>query len=178
MIVIPKTTALKVFGAIILATGLLTIGVLTNGPIINHVSAQSSQQFTAKLTGSAGVPPIKTPATGVAKFTLSPNGKSLSYTLNVTNINSVIGAHIHSGNAKQNGPIVLILYGNPTMTNPPTGKINGLLSKGNTTASDLKGPLAGKQMSDLLNLIKAGSAYVNVHTTQNPKGEIRGQITS
>jgi hypothetical protein len=51
------------------------------------------------------------------------------------------------------------------MTNPPTGKVNGMLSKGNTSASDLKGPLAGKQMSDLLNLIKAGNAYVNVHTT-------------
>lgn len=111
------------------------------------------------------MPPIKTQATAIAKFTLSPDGKSLGYVLNVTNINSVIGAHIHSGNAKQNGPIVLILYGNPTMTNPPTGKVNGMLSKGNTSASDLKGPLAGKQMSDLLNLIKAGNAYVNVHTT-------------
>lgn len=174
-----KASTLQVFGAIILSTGLLTLGVLTNGSINNHAYAQSSpQQFTAKLTGSNGVPPIKTPATGTAKFTLSPDGKSISYTLTVTNINNVIGAHIHSGNAKQNGPIVLILYGNPTMTNPPTGKVNGMLSKGTATASDLKGPLAGKQMSDLLNLIKAGNAYVNVHTTQNPKGEIRGQITS
>ncbi|MGA9149354.1 MAG: CHRD domain-containing protein [Candidatus Nitrosopolaris sp.] len=98
--------------------------------------------------------------------------------LNVTNINSVIGAHIHSGSAKQNGPIVLFLFGNPTMTGPPTGKVNGLLSKGNSTASDLKGPLAGKELTDLVNLIKSGNAYVNVHTTQNPKGEIRGQITT
>jgi hypothetical protein len=89
--------------------------------------------------------------------------------LKVTNINSVIGAHIHSGSAKQNGPIVLFLFGNPSMSGPPTGKVNGLLSKGNSTATDLKGPLAGKQLSDLVNLIKSGNAYVNVHTTQNPK---------
>lgn len=176
---ISRTNTLKVFGAIILATGLLTIGALTNGSINNPVTAQpqAQQKFTAKLSGGNGVPPINTPASGVAKFNLSSSGKSISYIVNVANMNSIIGAHIHSGNARQNGPIVLILYGNPTMTNPPTGKVNGMLSKGNATASDLKGPLAGKQMSDLLNLIKTGNAYVNVHTTQNPKGEIRGQIS-
>jgi len=31
-------------------------------------------------------------------------------------------------------------------------------------------------MSDLLNLIKSDQEYVNVHTTQNPPGEVRGQI--
>jgi hypothetical protein len=153
---------------------LFIFAAATNG-FINSASAQQ-QQFIANLSGGKGVPSIKTPATGVAKFTLS--GKSLSYVINVTNINSVIGAHIHSGSAKQNGPIVLFLFGNPTMTGPPTGKVNGLLSKGNSTSSDLKGPLAGKQLTDLVNLIKSGNAYVNVHTTQNPKGEIRGQITA
>lgn len=36
-------------------------------------------------------------------------------------------------------------------------------------ASDLKGPLAGKKMSELLNLIKTGNAYVNVHRKTKPK---------
>src|SRR5437763_728600 len=136
MLMIPKNTTSKPYGAIIFATGLLIFGILANGYVNNPVSAQQ-QKFTAKLTGSNGVPPIKTPATGITEFTLSPDGKSLSYILNVTNMNNIIGAHIHSGNAKQNGPIVLILYGNPTMTNPPTGKVNGILSKGTATASDL-----------------------------------------
>ena len=166
----------NVLGIIGFVATLFIFAAATNG-FINSASAQQ-QQFIANLSGGNGVPPIKTPATGVAKFTLSADGKSLSYVLNVTNINSVIGAHIHSGSAKQNGPIVLFLFGNPTMTGPPTGKVNGLLSKGNSTSSDLKGPLAGKQLTDLVNLIKSGNAYVNVHTTQNPKGEIRGQITT
>ena len=102
----------------------------------------------------------------------------MNYVLKVRNIHSVIGVHIQNGNAQQNGPVVLILFGNPTMTGPPTGAVNGVLSKGTSTASDLKGPLAGKQLSDLVNLIKSGNAYVNVHTTQNPKGEIRGQLTA
>ena len=40
------------------------------------------------------------------------------------------------------------------MTGPPTGAVNGVLSKGTSTASDLKGPLAGKQLLDLVNLIE------------------------
>ncbi|MGB8937306.1 MAG: CHRD domain-containing protein [Candidatus Nitrosopolaris sp.] len=170
-----KRDMLGILGAIGFVAILLIFGAYTNG-FINSVSAQ--QQFTANLSGSKGVPPINTPATGVTKFTLSADGKSLNYVLNVTNIHSVIGAHIHSGNGQQNGPVALILFGNPTMTGPPTGTVNGVLSKGNSTTLDLKGPLAGKQLSDLVSLIKSGNAYVNVHTTQNPKGEIRGQITT
>ena len=37
-------------------------------------------------------------------------------------------------------------------------------------------PLAGKSVADLVALFQSGQAYVNVGTTQNPKGEIRGQI--
>jgi hypothetical protein len=76
-------------------------------------------------------------------------------------MHSIIEAHIHSGTARQNGPVVLILFGNPSMTGPPTGTVNGVLSKGTSTASDLKGPSAGKQLSDLVSLIKSGNAYVN-----------------
>jgi hypothetical protein len=45
-------------------------------------------------------------------------------------------------------------------------------------STDLQGPLAGKQIFDLVNIIKNGQAYVNVHTDQNQNGEIRGQIAS
>ncbi len=37
--------------------------------------------------------------------------------------------------------------------------------------------MAGKQISDLVNLIKSGQVYVNVHTQKNTNGEIRGQIS-
>ncbi len=48
--------------------------------------------------------------------------------------------------------------------------------KGTITSSNLQGPMAGKQISDLVNLIKSGQSYVNVHTEKNKNGEIRGQI--
>jgi CHRD domain len=134
---------------------------------------QQQQKFTAKMTGSEEVPPKNTKATGTAEFNLSPDGKTLSFKVTVNNINSVTMAHIHSGKKGVNGPIVVTLF----YSAPPTGPINGVLSQAKATATNLEGPLKGKQISDLVNLIKNGQTYANVHTTQNPKGEIRGQIS-
>ena len=154
---------------------LLICGTSTNG--INSISAQQKQQhFNAILLGSKGVPPTQTSAIGVAKFTLSNDGKWLGYVPYRPRSNNVIGAHIHMGNSTQNGPIEVFLYGNHNMTQPPTGKVDGVLSRGFISDSDLTGPMAGKHMQELLNQIQNGYAYVNVHTTQNPNGEIRGQI--
>ncbi|HET7390043.1 MAG TPA: CHRD domain-containing protein, partial [Nitrososphaeraceae archaeon] len=60
----------------------------------------------------------------------------------------------------------------------PTGTTNGLLSQGTITSANLEGPFKGKTISDLIRLINDGTAYANVHTQQNPKGEIRGQIST
>ncbi|MGC2426537.1 MAG: CHRD domain-containing protein [Nitrososphaeraceae archaeon] len=42
----------------------------------------------------------------------------------------------------------------------------------------LQGPLTGKQISDLVDVMKNVGAYVNVHTQQHQNGKIRGQIMS
>ncbi|MGC1927940.1 MAG: CHRD domain-containing protein [Candidatus Nitrosopolaris sp.] len=168
-----KFNILGMFGAVGFAATLLIFGAAANG-FINSASAQ--QQFTAKLSSKNEVPPVSTPATGIAMFTVSPDGTSLHYVLNVADMTGVMGAHIHAGTSMQNGPVVAGLF-NPSMVGPPTGKVHGSLSKGTIRASNLTGPLAGKELSDLLLLIKSGNTYVNVHTTQNPKGEIRGQLS-
>jgi CHRD domain len=36
--------------------------------------------------------------------------------------------------------------------------------------------MQGKTISDLIAAMKNGSTYVNVHTEQNPGGEVRGQL--
>ena len=58
----------------------------------------------------------------------------------------------------------------------PTGAVNGQLSKGTITSADLQEPLAGKHKYDLVNLLKSG-VYINVHTSKNQDGEIRGQVS-
>jgi hypothetical protein len=53
--------------------------------------------------------------------------------------------------------------------------VNAVL-KGVITSEDLEGPLAGRSLNALLREMGRGNTYVNVHTVQNPNGEIRGQI--
>lgn len=106
------------------------------------------------------------------------NHGNLTYRLNVANIENVLMAHIHLGQAGATGDVVVWLYpaGPPPQLIP--GFSNGTLATGTITADDLVGPLAGASLDDLLDHIRAGNAYVNVHTMQNMPGEIRGQITA
>ena len=121
---------------------------------------------------------MTTAGSGIAIFQLVAVGHQqiISYQLNLENMTGVTGAHVHSGKQGENGPLVADLF-NPSMGGPPTGAINGQLTKGSLTSSDLTGPLAGQQISALVNMIRSGEAYVNVLTTQNQKGEVRGQIS-
>jgi hypothetical protein len=134
----------------------------------------TQQAFTATMTGSEEVPPKNTKATGTATFVSSTDGSSVSYKIRVANIKGVTMAHIHSGASGKNGPVVVTLFKSAS----PTGAMNGLLSQGTITSTNLEGPLKGKTISDLIRLMNDGTAYANVHTQQNPKGEIRGQIST
>jgi hypothetical protein len=115
---------------------------------------------------------------------LSKDGQSLEYKLIVANIENVVAAHIHLGARGVNGPVVVFLYG-PAPAGG--GRTDGVLAQGTITAEKLIGPLAGKPLSGLINAMRAGNAYVNVHTNDGvaptdtgpgdfPGGEIRGQI--
>jgi CHRD domain len=132
-------------------------------PTIAAYAQQQSQTFTAKLSGKDEVPPVNTQATGTAQFQLSSDGKEISYDLSTTNLQGFMMAHIHQGKSGENGQ-------------PVTTPLQ--MGKGKITSSDLQGSLAGKQISDLVDLMKNGGAYVNVHTNQNQNGEIRSQIMS
>lgn len=136
--------------------------------------AQGQQNFTANLIGQDVVPPTNSKASGTSEFTLSSDGKSINYEVYVTNINGVTLAQVYEGQGDQNGPAVSTLIRFKDMT--PSGQVNGLLTQGVITADTLEGPLSGKQVSDLAELMKNNNTYVQIQTTENPSGEIRGQI--
>jgi len=150
---------------------ILPVLVLLGG--VEAASAvQPQRNFATHLVGDQEVPPVDTRAQGQAIFHLSKDGDSINYRLIVANIENVVQAHIHVGAVGVNGPVVVFLYG-PA---PIEGRFNGVLATGTITADDLIGPLAGMTLDDLLEEMSTGNAYVNVHTTQNPGGEVRGQF--
>lgn len=128
--------------------------------------------FVAKLRGRNEVPPVETDATGMAWFRLSSSGESLHFLLKVKNIEKVTEAHIHLGEAGENGPIIAFLFG-PSKFGITVRK--GIV-RGSLTSEDLVGPLKGSTIEDLVKLMQNMDTYVNVHTVEHPDGEIRGQI--
>ncbi|MFO7663396.1 MAG: CHRD domain-containing protein [Chloroflexota bacterium] len=141
--------------------------------VVGSVAAQP-ENFRAHLSGGEEVPPNDSKATGQAIFRLRDDG--LHYKLIVANIQNVTMAHIHLAPAGENGGVVAWLYpsGPPPQLIP--GRSSGVLAEGVITADDLVGSLAGATLDDLMDEIRAGNTYVNVHTSQFPGGEVRGQI--
>jgi hypothetical protein len=132
---------------------------------------QQEQIFVASnMTGTKEVPPVRTLASGSATFV--NNQTFIDYDLSVSDLYNATAAHIHQGRAGANGPIVVTLY---KTTDRSPGLFGGY--SGNITSSMLEGPLRGEQLTALVELMRTGQAYVNVHTIKNPNGEIRDQIT-
>jgi CHRD domain len=167
-----------VSGAIVLVTAGIAI-------------AAASMNFNSAMSGAQEAPiPRDTKARGNAVYMLSADGTRVEYMLMVANIENVFMAHIHMAPRGAAGPIVVWLYPSttPNVTAPlGGGRINGLIAEGSIDAGDLVGPLAGHPLSDLVDLMRSGGVYTNVHTNDGdlvlnegpgdfPAGEIRGQI--
>jgi hypothetical protein len=163
-------------------TAITAIAVV--GTSSSSSSSLSGDQFSARLTGDNEVPPVNTDATGRIRLIVNSGQDAVDYQISLSNLNGIVtGAHIHSGGSGTNGPIVANLNVHGAFASASAGGGGGggsattsTSTGGTVTSADLKGPLAGKQISGLIKLIEDGKAYVNVHTDQNPDGEIRGQL--
>jgi hypothetical protein len=164
-------------------------------PMFSHgAGAGRVQNFGAPLNAAEEVMPPgvvnDSRARGNAVFKLSRDGTSMSFQLIVANIENVTMAHIHLGAFGTNGPPIVWLYPSVEARAPLPGgggRIQGVISRGTFTAADLVGPLEGFSMAALVDVLRAGNGYVNVHTSDGvgdpntgpgdfPAGEIRGQI--
>lgn len=117
------------------------------------------------------------PGRGVARFKISEDGQSVDFQLIVANIRNVTMAHIHISDVPGgSGPPAVWLYPSAPPQQEIPGRFQGVLASGGFDAGDFVGPLDGMTVQDLVTRITTGRAYVNVHTTQNPPGEIRGQV--
>ena len=131
--------------------------------------------FKARLSGAAAE--TDSDAHGRAIFIFANDGSKMKFKLVVNGLDNPTMAHIHVAPAPgENGPPVLWLYPDAP---PPVlieGTFNGLLGRGTVTSADLTGAAGITSLAELRAAIEEGRAYVNVHTSAFPGGEIRGDI--
>lgn len=149
---------------------------LAAGTTLLWASAAGMQKkIAAKLSGSEQVPPVQTKGSGQFQGTITGE-KSISYQLKYSGLSSrVTAAHIHTGMRKTNGPIVVFFCGGGGRPSCPAsgGTVTGTISAASVVAG---GNIKRGDLAEVIRAITSGNAYVNVHTTKYPGGEIRGQI--
>jgi len=119
--------------------------------------------YRAVLAGANEVPPNASLANGLATFVLDTTTNRLVYSLQVNDVDNLLDAHIHAGGAGVNGPVVINLFNQPppppfSTTNPVVGELF----------------LSAAQAAALI--ANPAGFYVNVHSTDFPGGEMRGQV--
>ncbi len=163
-------------------------GLFGLGGIFGHIATNSAtgpatpsaslrdRLFKATLTGSAEVPPVATSsATGKGRFKINKLATEIDFKLKVKDGVGVTEAHLHCGLSGVSGPIVAYLFGNV----PGGFNVDGTLAEFTLTNANIvpnSCSPAISNISDLINAIRAGRIYANVHTVAHPTGEIRGQL--
>jgi hypothetical protein len=139
------------------------------------------------LTGYQEATPagVSSSATGTFSATIdeSASPPTISYTLTYTGLSGpALFSHIHFGNRYDSGGISVFLCGGGGKPACPPGTSDQATVTGTITAADVIGPvaqgIAPGQFSKLVDAIRSGVTYVNVHTPSFPAGEIRGQINN
>ena len=133
--------------------------------------------FKAVLGGYDRVPPNSTTATGMFKAKLSNDGTELEFELSYENLTGdLTDAHLQFGQVSVNGGIIAHLC--DEVAGCPLGS-SGMIT-GHIDADHVDGPtnqgIAPGEFAEVLKAMRAGMTYVNVHSTQFPGGEIRGQV--
>ena len=144
----------------------------------------------ATLSGYDEVTTLSSPASGQFKAKIGPN--TIQYELTYQGFTdpdtqTVVQAHIHFGAPGINGGIVLFLCTNLGNAPPPpasvtqvcpqvSARLTGTLGPADVVAGATSQGISAGDFDAVVRAIRAGAAYVNVHTAARPSGEIRGQL--
>lgn len=111
--------------------------------------------YNVNLSGSQEVPAVSTMSMATAVVEIDEDLPAFSVSVDVSGLTDVTGVHVHDGGIGMNGPVAF----------PLTDAGNGtyVLAETNISPSNL-------------DALTSGEWYLNVHTTANPNGEVRGQI--
>ena len=143
-----------------LAAALGTVLVITgcgSMPMGRDVSMamSPSQTFRATLSSAAEVPANASAGTGTMEASFDKDSSVLRWKLNYTGLS---------------GPATMAHFHGPAIPGANAGVVVPLPSA--ASPAEGQATLTPAQAADLM----AGKWYINVHTAQNPGGEIRGQV--
>jgi hypothetical protein len=130
--------------------------------------------FTANLHGGNEVPGVSTGSAGTATVTWNTSTRAGTYRVDVYNMPvGTTASHIHAGASGVAGPVIV------NFTVPAGGISNdyGLTGTFGCTDVVVRAPQGINSCEDFEQALMLGNTYVNVHSSANPGGEIRGQLT-
>src|SRR5215217_2300345 len=160
------------------------IGVVLAVLMLSAIAKADQLAFTTTLTGSQEVPPTGSPGIGSALVTLDTATNLLTVNVSFAGLGSpTIASHIHC--CTPPGANAMVATTVPTFPGFPLGVTTGtyLMTFDLTLASTYNpafitahgGTVAGAQAAFIAGLT-SGQTYFNIHTSQFPGGEIRGQL--
>jgi hypothetical protein len=173
----------------VLRRSLLLAAIGASFTALGQQTASSNDRlFFTDLNGLKEVPSAITTGTGRAEVQISSDGMSLRYEVSYSKLSSpVTQSHIHIAQRRVNGGIMVYLCDNTGKAPsgvpacPNSGSVSGTI-----IASDVNPPndpeptttqgIPPGDLAGVISAIESGVAYVNVHTTIAPSGEIRGQL--
>ena len=176
------------YRSILLAALMVAAGATT--PALSSQRGERAEEFRAILTGFNEVGALNnqsgaifTQGRGFLEVKLDRTNETLTFTLRFQNLSApVTQAHIHFGKAHMAGGVMVFFCSNlasaPAGTQPcpaDGGTVTGTLSAANVLAIAGQNVTAG-DFGAIADALLTDTAYANVHTTNFPAGEIRGQV--
>jgi hypothetical protein len=127
---------------------------------------EATFKFTAALKAGQEVPhPKGVAANSSGRFTATVSGTNMTWRLSFSHLSGpATAAHVHMGARGISGPVLIPLCG--PCTSPAGQPMTTITANGKAKLTQTE-----------IKAMEAGKTYANVHTTKNPNGEIRGQIT-
>jgi hypothetical protein len=137
-----------------------------------------------RLTGFQEDPlAISSPASATFTATIDDKNQQINYKLSYKGFtDTVLQSHLHFGNKSASGGVSFFLCTN--LNNAPAGTqacpqgdatITGTITPANILGPTAQGIPAGG-FDQIVQALRAGRTYVNIHTNNFPGGEIRAQI--
>jgi CHRD domain len=141
--------------------------------------ADEGARFRANLVGTEETPAIFSAGSAEFRARVVHNDTQIVFVLTFENLSGAPAvAHVHFGQRNVAGGVSFFLCGGggqPACPAATSGRVEGTVTAANVVGPTAQGIGPGN-LAAILEMVRAGFGYANMHTARFPGGEIRGQI--